>query len=105
LKSTDPTSHQRGRPTSTNLQLSKKKKEREKRKNWSRVPDGCLTKRQTGRLTVGGNITLTLILTGPQIRKAKRTAGTQRLTQCPEYNWATLFLGDINMGTWPSRLG
>jgi hypothetical protein len=20
-------------------------------------------------------------------------------------NWATLFLGDINMGTWPSRLG
>jgi hypothetical protein len=21
------------------------------------------------------------------------------------YNWATLFLGDINMGTWPSRLG
>jgi hypothetical protein len=22
-----------------------------------------------------------------------------------EYNWATLFLGDINTGTWPSRLG
>jgi hypothetical protein len=21
-----------------------------------------------------------------------------------EYNWATLFLGDINSGTWPSRL-
>jgi hypothetical protein len=21
------------------------------------------------------------------------------------YNWATLFLGDINMGTWPFRLG
>jgi hypothetical protein len=21
------------------------------------------------------------------------------------YNWATLFLGDINMGTWASRLG
>jgi hypothetical protein len=21
------------------------------------------------------------------------------------YNWATLFLGDINTGTWPSRLG
>jgi hypothetical protein len=20
------------------------------------------------------------------------------------YNWTTLFLGDINMGTWPSRL-
>jgi hypothetical protein len=22
-----------------------------------------------------------------------------------KYNWVTLFLGDINMGTWPSRLG
>jgi hypothetical protein len=21
------------------------------------------------------------------------------------YNWATLFLGDINTGTWPSSLG
>jgi hypothetical protein len=21
------------------------------------------------------------------------------------YNWATLFLGEINTGTWPSRLG
>jgi hypothetical protein len=21
------------------------------------------------------------------------------------YNWATLFLGDINTGIWPSRLG
>jgi hypothetical protein len=21
------------------------------------------------------------------------------------YNWVTLFLGDINTGTWPSRLG
>jgi hypothetical protein len=21
------------------------------------------------------------------------------------YNWATVFLGDINTGTWPSRLG
>jgi hypothetical protein len=25
--------------------------------------------------------------------------------QTQGYNWATLFLGDINMGTWPSRLG
>jgi hypothetical protein len=22
-----------------------------------------------------------------------------------EYNWDTLFLGDMNKGTWPSRLG
>jgi hypothetical protein len=21
------------------------------------------------------------------------------------YNWATLFLGNLNTGTWPSRLG
>jgi hypothetical protein len=26
-------------------------------------------------------------------------------TQCPGVYWATLFLGDINTGTWPSRLG
>jgi hypothetical protein len=25
--------------------------------------------------------------------------------QCLGYNWATLFLGDINTGTWSSRLG
>jgi hypothetical protein len=30
-------------------------------KDWSRVPDGCLTLRQTGRLTDGRNITLTLM--------------------------------------------
>jgi hypothetical protein len=30
---------------------------------WSRKPDGCLTPWQTGRLTVGRNITLTLTLT------------------------------------------
>jgi hypothetical protein len=30
-------------------------------KDWSRVPNGCLTPGQTGRLTVGRNITLTLI--------------------------------------------
>jgi hypothetical protein len=29
-------------------------------KKWSSTPDGCLTPRQTGRLTVGHNITLTL---------------------------------------------
>jgi hypothetical protein len=31
-------------------------------KIWSEAPDGCLTPRQTGRLTVGRNITLTLTL-------------------------------------------
>jgi hypothetical protein len=33
---------------------------KEKGENWSRVSDGCLTPRQTCRLTVGLNITLTL---------------------------------------------
>jgi hypothetical protein len=50
LYTTDPTSRRRGRPTSTNPQLSKdnlKNKE-----NWSRFPDAFLTTRQTGRLTV-----------------------------------------------------
>jgi hypothetical protein len=26
-------------------------------------------------------------------------------TSAQGYNWATLFMGDINTGTWPSRLG
>jgi hypothetical protein len=30
-------------------------------KNWSWAPDGCLTPRKTDRLTVGRNITMTLI--------------------------------------------
>jgi hypothetical protein len=44
------------------LQLSKND-QREKEKNWSRVPDGCLRPRWTGRLTVGRNMTLILTLT------------------------------------------
>jgi hypothetical protein len=31
-----------------------------RKKKWSLVPDGCLTPRRIGRLTVGRNITLTL---------------------------------------------
>jgi hypothetical protein len=55
------------------------------KKNWSRVPDGYLTPRQVGRLTVGHNITLT----------SPNACG---------YNWVTLFLGKINAGTWLSTL-
>jgi hypothetical protein len=58
LKSTDPTSRQRGRPTSTNPKLSKNN-QRENGKNWSRIPDGCLTPGRTGRLTVVRNIIVT----------------------------------------------
>jgi hypothetical protein len=31
--------------------------------------------------------------------------GTQWKPSAWGYNWVTLFLGDINTGTWPSRLG
>jgi hypothetical protein len=62
LKTTVPPSRQRGLPTSINPQLSKNNK-RKKGKNLSRVPDGCLTPRQTGLLTAGRNITLILSLT------------------------------------------
>jgi hypothetical protein len=62
----DTSSRQRGRPTSTNPHLSKNN-QREKGRNWWRVPDGCLTPRRTGRLTVGRNITLTLTLRISQI--------------------------------------
>jgi hypothetical protein len=55
LKTTDTASRQRGRHTSTNPQLSKNNQRQEG------VPDGRLTPRQTGRLTVSGNITLTLV--------------------------------------------
>jgi hypothetical protein len=61
LKSTDTISRQRGRPTSTTPKLSKNN-QRENGKNWSLVPDVCLTPRRTGRLTVCRNITLTLTL-------------------------------------------
>jgi hypothetical protein len=62
LKIADPTSRQRGRPTSTNPKLSLKSNQRENGKNWSWVPDGRLTPGRTGRLTVGRNVTLTLSL-------------------------------------------
>jgi hypothetical protein len=31
--------------------------------------------------------------------------GDEKETQCLGVNWATLFLRDIDTGTWPSRLG
>jgi hypothetical protein len=57
LKTTNLTSRQRGHPTSTKT-LNCPKIIKEKREICSRVPDGCLTQRQTDRLTVGRNITL-----------------------------------------------
>jgi hypothetical protein len=31
--------------------------------------------------------------------------GDEKGNKCLGYNWAILFLGDINTGTWPSILG
>jgi hypothetical protein len=47
LKSRDPTSRQRGRPTSTNPNLSKNN-QKVYGKKWSRIPDGCPTPGRTG---------------------------------------------------------
>jgi hypothetical protein len=63
LKCTDPTSRQRGRPTLNKLEPVKKNNQGDNAENWLRVPNGLLPQGQTGRLTVGRNITLTLTLT------------------------------------------
>jgi hypothetical protein len=36
---------------------------------------------------------------------ASRKRRRKREPSARGYNWATLFLGDINMETWPSRFG
>jgi hypothetical protein len=74
-------------PQKTNPQLSK---ENFKEKELVTGPDGSLTHGQFGRLTVGRNITSTFAYVEPNARG---------------YNWASLLLGEINTGTWPSRLG
>jgi hypothetical protein len=57
LQTADPSSHQRGRPKLTNQQLSDNNQDLVVSPRW------CFVPRQTGRLTVGRNITLTLTLT------------------------------------------
>jgi hypothetical protein len=54
LKSKDPTSRQRGRPTSTNPKLSKNNQ------RIGRIGRRSQTPGRTGRLAVGRNVTLTL---------------------------------------------
>jgi hypothetical protein len=51
------------REDATKLQTQNSlKKISRRKKNWSRVPDGRLTPRRTGRLIVGRNVTLTLVV-------------------------------------------
>jgi hypothetical protein len=47
------------RALQNNKPVTVQRKFQGERKNWSRVPDGCLTPRQTGRLTVGRKLTST----------------------------------------------
>jgi hypothetical protein len=54
IQKTDPTSRQRGRTKSTNPQLS------DNNKDLVVTPDGCFIPRQTGQLTVGRNVRLSL---------------------------------------------
>jgi hypothetical protein len=48
---------------------------RQKKKIWSHIPNECLTPRQTGRLTVGHNITLTLSVEGVQCSAVSSIGG------------------------------
>jgi hypothetical protein len=77
LKTTDLTSHQRGRPTSINPYLSKKKLKKERRK----IGCGSQTPRQAGQLTVDHNITsldldirLLVIVTQPVTNRGSDSA-------------------------------
>jgi hypothetical protein len=64
LQTTGPASHQRGRPTSANQQVS------DSGKNLVMCPRWGLTPRQTLRLTVGPNIILMWTLTFWELRSA-----------------------------------
>jgi hypothetical protein len=46
----------------------------------------------------------TFCVAGGKTRHVQHRA-TKRKPSARGYNWVTLFLGDINTGTWPSRLG
>jgi hypothetical protein len=70
--------------------------------------------RKTFELTSGGNLTEPVLdMVGEEAIKGRRhsvqfVGRTRRRSRKPSawgYNRATLFLGDINTGTWSSRLG
>jgi hypothetical protein len=70
--------------TSNCLKMIKERRE----KNWSRVPDGCLTPGGTGRLTAGRNITLTLILTLTLTLSSAQLEISGQLQFLPFYPWS-----------------
>jgi hypothetical protein len=56
---------------------------------------------------------LRIIIIDPSVEAGSNTSivalqvvrGDENGTQCLRYNWVTLFMGDINTRTSPSRLG
>jgi hypothetical protein len=66
-------------------------------------PRWGLTPRLTDWKTVSSNVTL--ILTLCKSYTCETYEATKRVPSAWGYKWVTLFLGDINTGTWPSRLG
>jgi hypothetical protein len=67
----------------------------ERGKNWSRVPDGCLTPRQTGRLTIGHSMTLTLTWHQYMTPCGGRRVRTLPLQPCESVRGKRLFRHDI----------
>jgi hypothetical protein len=59
-------------------------------------------------ITCGRRVRLTN--SPPSVSPLSRHCGIPNISQLYKpsargYNWSTLFLGDVNTGTWPSRLG
>jgi hypothetical protein len=65
--------------------------------NVKKTPKRCPTPRHTEWQSVVKSLRLQL--------RFRVVRGDVKGTKCPGVNWATLFLGDINTGTWPYRLG
>jgi hypothetical protein len=84
---TDPSSRQRERPTSTNLQLSDSNKDLILSPRWALYSK---TDWPNGRLTVGRNITLTLTSSDSRVEEGSNTStvalrvvgGDEEGTQC-----------------------
>jgi hypothetical protein len=99
------TSRQRGHPTKTRQQPSDRKQYLVTSPRVGSKP------RCTDWLIVSRNVTLTLTLAyGGGLEHlhhslSNRKKRRKRNPNTRSYNWATLFLGEMNSETWPSRWG
>jgi hypothetical protein len=113
-KPSDTSSRQRERPTSTNPQLSDSNKDLVVSPRWVLYSK---TDRPTdSRSYYNFDFDFWLLnfdFPNPAWRRVRipppypweSQKATKREPSAWGFNWATLFLGVINMGTWPSRLG